>query len=164
VLDENLLYQDLILRQPNEFGQMVNMVVKVPETWIDLDELPVFYPHPTYNIGGLYPDEWSEPLFNRRRFPNPTFVEHVIHDFLFASGGKLLFPFLSYCSSIPSIFLVSFNEATEAYNSYGNEFPSQPVLPSQDDSAKTSHATSVNSSAKRQREFTPRPRKFSLLF
>jgi len=23
VLDENLLYQDLILRQPNEFGQMV---------------------------------------------------------------------------------------------------------------------------------------------
>ena len=114
VLDENLLYQDLILRQPNEFGQMVDMVVKVPETWIDLDELKVLLPHPTYNIGGLYPDEWSEPLFNRRRFPNPTFVEYVIQDFLFASGGKLLF---FRFSVIALVFHPFFSELQRSYGS-----------------------------------------------
>lgn len=70
---------------------------------------------------------------------------------------------ISNCLDISCIIfvLVSFPEATEAYNSYGNEFPAQPV-PSHDDSDKTSHVTSVNSSFKRQREFTPKTRTLSL--
>lgn len=55
-----------------------------------MDELYVLIHHPTYNVGGLYPEDWSESLFNRRRYPNATFVEYVIQDFLFASGGKML--------------------------------------------------------------------------
>lgn len=88
VLQDDLLYQDLVLMQPNGFGEVVDMCVTVPETWMDKDGIKALLPHPTFHIGGMYPHEWSEPLFNRRRYPNVNFVEYTIHDFLFASPGN----------------------------------------------------------------------------
>jgi hypothetical protein len=63
-------------------------VLIVPVDWIDLTSNHVLYPHPTFHLHGIFPQEWSEMSFCRRRFPTIKFVEYMIADFVTETAGE----------------------------------------------------------------------------
>nr|CAH0105855.1 unnamed protein product [Daphnia galeata] len=82
-LDTNVTYHVIIVSdQPDRYGSLGPWVLIVPVDWIDLTSKHVLYPHPTFHLHGIFPQEWSEMSFCRRRFPTIKFVEYMIADFV----------------------------------------------------------------------------------
>nr|CAH0104285.1 unnamed protein product [Daphnia galeata] len=82
-LDTNVTYHVIIVSdQPDRYGSLGPWVLIVPVDWIDLTSKYVLYPHPTFHLHGIFPQEWSEMSFCRRRFPTIKFVEYMIADFV----------------------------------------------------------------------------------
>nr|CAH0109982.1 unnamed protein product [Daphnia galeata] len=61
-------------------GEEVELVVMVPEHWVDIDFRSFLYPKPDFHINGLYPWDWTLVCFKKRRHPDVTFVEYEVMD------------------------------------------------------------------------------------
>ena len=71
----------IIPNQIDQSGQSGTYVLVVPAYWVDQTYKYVLYPHPGFHLNGVYPQDWSERVFNLRRYPKATFVEYVVGDF-----------------------------------------------------------------------------------
>lgn len=80
----DLKYHNVIIEMNNE-----NCVLIVPTFWLDARGRFVLYPHPEFNLHGMFPNEWTEAMFNRRRYPSTKFVEFPVQDFLSQEASKL---------------------------------------------------------------------------
>ena len=61
----------------------------------------------------MYPNEWTEAMFNRQRYPTTKFVEYQVDDFITEEAGIAL---QSHGVSSPRRYLVSSPGVKEARN------------------------------------------------
>lgn len=75
--------------KPAKEGLCLECVAIVPTYWVDSNCQHVLYPHPSYNLLGILPHDWSEMSFNRRRYPTTEFVEYDIGDLMNEHSGMM---------------------------------------------------------------------------
>lgn len=75
-------------------------ILVVPTFWLESRGRFVLYPHPEFNLHGMYPNEWTEAMYNRRRYPTTKFVEYQVDDFITEEAGIVTLTYFGFCYSL----------------------------------------------------------------
>lgn len=83
-----LSYHIIVCKQPDiENGNECEVIFQVPSSWLDWEQKRFVYPAPGYNVNGLDPWNWRDMNYRRRRYPESSWVEYEVSQYITTHPG-----------------------------------------------------------------------------